>query len=85
MTSSPASRVGSDLLADQLLLDTHVFIWWRENRPRLGADARHRIAHLRSAAAATDSESVHDFAGQATAAARTAMLTKGPGSLAWSL
>jgi PIN domain nuclease of toxin-antitoxin system len=31
-------------LADHLLLDTHVFIWWRENSPRLGADARHRIA-----------------------------------------
>jgi PIN domain nuclease of toxin-antitoxin system len=31
-------------LADQLLLDTHAFIWWRENSPRLGADARGRIA-----------------------------------------
>jgi PIN domain nuclease of toxin-antitoxin system len=31
-------------LADQLLLDTHAFIWWRENSPRLGADARRRIA-----------------------------------------
>jgi len=31
-------------LADRLLLDTHAFIWWRENSPRLGADARRRIA-----------------------------------------
>ncbi len=31
-------------MADQLLLDTHAFIWWRENSPRLGADARRRIA-----------------------------------------
>jgi PIN domain nuclease of toxin-antitoxin system len=31
-------------LADQLLLDTHAFIWWRENNSRLGADARRRIA-----------------------------------------
>lgn len=27
----------------QLLLDTHAFIWWRENNPRLGADARGQI------------------------------------------
>jgi PIN domain nuclease of toxin-antitoxin system len=31
-------------LADQLLLDTHAFIWWRENSSRLGNDARGRIA-----------------------------------------
>jgi PIN domain nuclease of toxin-antitoxin system len=31
-------------LADQLLLDTHVFIWWRENSPRLGNEARGHIA-----------------------------------------
>ena len=28
---------------DQLLLDTHAFIWWRENNPRLNAAARQRI------------------------------------------
>jgi PIN domain nuclease of toxin-antitoxin system len=27
-----------------LLLDTHVFLWWRENNPRLKADARRAIA-----------------------------------------
>jgi PIN domain nuclease of toxin-antitoxin system len=31
-------------LADQLLLDTHAFIWWRESHPRLSADVRRRIA-----------------------------------------
>jgi PIN domain nuclease of toxin-antitoxin system len=31
-------------LADQLLLDTHAFIWWRENSSRLGGDARGHIA-----------------------------------------
>ena len=31
-------------MADELLLDTHVFVWWRENSPRLGADARRRVA-----------------------------------------
>jgi PIN domain nuclease of toxin-antitoxin system len=31
-------------LAEQLLLDTHAFIWWRENHPRLTSDARQRIA-----------------------------------------
>jgi PIN domain nuclease of toxin-antitoxin system len=31
------------LRADRLLLDTHAFIWWRENSPRLGADARSAI------------------------------------------
>ena len=31
-------------MADQLLLDTHAFIWWRENSSRLGTDARGRIA-----------------------------------------
>jgi PIN domain nuclease of toxin-antitoxin system len=30
-------------LADQLLLDTHVFIWWRENSARLNEAARARI------------------------------------------
>ncbi len=28
----------------RLLLDTQVFLWWRENSPRLGADAREVIA-----------------------------------------
>lgn len=28
----------------RLLLDTHVFLWWRENSPRLGAEARRAIA-----------------------------------------
>ena len=28
----------------RLLLDTQVFIWWRENSPRLGADTREMIA-----------------------------------------
>ena len=27
-----------------LLLDTHVFLWWRTNHPRLNASARHAIA-----------------------------------------
>jgi PIN domain nuclease of toxin-antitoxin system len=31
-------------LADELLLDTHAFIWWRENSPRLGPEVRLRIA-----------------------------------------
>jgi PIN domain nuclease of toxin-antitoxin system len=31
-------------LAGRLLLDTHAFIWWRENSPRLGDDAREYIA-----------------------------------------
>jgi PIN domain nuclease of toxin-antitoxin system len=30
-------------LADQLLLDTHAFIWWRENNARLEGRARQRI------------------------------------------
>jgi PIN domain nuclease of toxin-antitoxin system len=30
-------------LADQLLLDTHAFIWWREDSPRLNGSARRRI------------------------------------------
>lgn len=30
-------------MADQLLLDTHVFIWWRENSARLNEAARARI------------------------------------------
>jgi PIN domain nuclease of toxin-antitoxin system len=29
---------------NRLLLDTHVFIWWRENNRRLGSDARAAIA-----------------------------------------
>jgi PIN domain nuclease of toxin-antitoxin system len=29
---------------DRLLLDTHVFIWWRENNRRLGSNARAAIA-----------------------------------------
>jgi PIN domain nuclease of toxin-antitoxin system len=28
----------------RLLLDTHVFIWWRENNRRLGSEARAAIA-----------------------------------------
>lgn len=31
-------------MPDQLLLDTHAFIWWRENSPRLSDDARRRIS-----------------------------------------
>jgi PIN domain nuclease of toxin-antitoxin system len=31
-------------LAAELLLDTHVFIWWRENNAKLGSDARREIA-----------------------------------------
>ena len=30
-------------MADQLLLDTHVFIWWRENSASLNETARARI------------------------------------------
>ena len=30
--------------ADRLLLDTHAFIWWREDSPHLGPDARRAIA-----------------------------------------
>lgn len=30
--------------ADRLLLDTHAFIWWRENSPRLRSEARRAIA-----------------------------------------
>lgn len=29
----------------RLLLDTHVFIWWREDSPRLGSKVRVAIAH----------------------------------------
>ena len=28
----------------RLLLDTHVFLWWREDNPRLGSQARNHIA-----------------------------------------
>ena len=28
----------------RLLLDTHAFLWWREDSPRLGGDARQAIA-----------------------------------------
>lgn len=28
----------------RLLLDTHVFLWWRANDPRLGAEGRQAIA-----------------------------------------
>lgn len=28
----------------RLLLDTHTFLWWREDSPRLGTDARSAIA-----------------------------------------
>jgi len=30
-------------VAEQLLLDTHAFIWWRENNARLKSGARQRI------------------------------------------
>jgi PIN domain nuclease of toxin-antitoxin system len=30
-------------LADQLLLDAHAFIWWREDNVRLNGSARQRI------------------------------------------
>lgn len=30
-------------MAEQLLLDTHAFIWWRENNARLNRGARQRI------------------------------------------
>jgi len=29
---------------DMLLLDTHVFLWWRTNDPQLNAEAREAIA-----------------------------------------
>ncbi len=32
-------------MADHLLLDTHAFIWWRENNVRLNARARTRISN----------------------------------------
>ena len=32
------------MTADRLLLDTHVFLWWRTDDPRLGAAAREAIA-----------------------------------------
>ena len=31
-------------MPQSLLLDTHVFVWWRLNEPRLNADARAAIA-----------------------------------------
>jgi PIN domain nuclease of toxin-antitoxin system len=31
-------------VADDLLLDTHAFVWWRENSPRLAPEVRRRIA-----------------------------------------
>lgn len=31
-------------MGDQLLLDTHAFIWWRENNARLSERARQRIS-----------------------------------------
>jgi PIN domain nuclease of toxin-antitoxin system len=31
-------------VSDHLLLDTHVFLWWRENNPRLSLPAREAIA-----------------------------------------
>jgi PIN domain nuclease of toxin-antitoxin system len=33
------------LVSDLLLLDTHVFLWWRTNDPRLNAPARAAIAN----------------------------------------
>lgn len=32
-------------MAQRLLLDTHVFLWWKINAPRLGPAAREAIAH----------------------------------------
>ena len=32
----------------RLLLDTHAFLWWLEGSPRLGRDARSRIADPKS-------------------------------------
>jgi len=31
--------------SSMLLLDTHVFLWWRMDDPRLSSQARERIAH----------------------------------------
>lgn len=31
-------------MSNRLLLDTHVFLWWRENNARLGLPARNAIA-----------------------------------------
>ena len=31
-------------MSDRLLLDTHVFLWWKENNRRLGLPAREAIA-----------------------------------------
>jgi PIN domain nuclease of toxin-antitoxin system len=31
-------------VSDRLLLDTHVFLWWKENNPRLSLPAREAIA-----------------------------------------
>lgn len=42
-TSSKASLARNER-PGPLLLDTHVFIWWRENSPQLGAGARTAVA-----------------------------------------
>ena len=31
-------------MSDRLLLDTHAFLWWKENNPRLSLPAREAIA-----------------------------------------
>jgi PIN domain nuclease of toxin-antitoxin system len=33
----------------RLLLDTHVFLWWREDNPRIGAEAARAIAEADAA------------------------------------
>jgi len=32
-------------VTDRLLLDTHVFLWWKENNPRLETSAREAISN----------------------------------------
>ena len=44
MTFSPRSRDRKVNLTDGLLLDTHVFLWWQENNPRLRKQTRQLIA-----------------------------------------
>lgn len=34
-------------MSDRLLLDTHVFLWWRENSPSLNLSAREAIARAK--------------------------------------
>jgi PIN domain nuclease of toxin-antitoxin system len=51
MSSSRPSKVGPTKMIEhapdqlrKLLLDTHVFLWWKTNDPRLGEAARQAIA-----------------------------------------